>query len=164
MMIISNLVTISIDCQHVHNNIAILVTVNTTNLVTISTAIFFHHVCHTIVRQTINTTTNTSMMTSRLCWTRLLWATRRWRSGRTASPSTPTRLPHSAGLCLSYLYSWLISNLQLLRGDAVRDVQAGPKVWILWSKLPQTMCLQNPQRLFWKIEKKGDSSSLYYDT
>ena len=66
MVIISNLVTISIDCQHVHNNIAILVTINTTNLVTISTAIFFHHVLHTIVMPTINTTTNTNI-TSRLC-------------------------------------------------------------------------------------------------
>ena len=66
MVIFSNLVTISVDCQHVHNNIAILVTVNTTNLVTISTAIFFHHVCHTIVMQTINTITNTNI-TCRLC-------------------------------------------------------------------------------------------------
>ena len=65
-MVISKLVTISIDCQHVHNNIAILVTVNTTNLVTISAAIFSHHVCHTIVMQTKNTITNTNI-TSRLC-------------------------------------------------------------------------------------------------
>ena len=66
MVVISNLVTISVDCQHVHNNIAILVTINTPNLVTISSAIFFHHVCHTIVLQTINTITNTNI-TSRLC-------------------------------------------------------------------------------------------------
>ena len=67
MVVISNLVTISVDCQHVQNNIAILGTVNTTNLVTISTAIiFFHHVCHTIVMQTINTITNTNI-TCRLC-------------------------------------------------------------------------------------------------
>ena len=49
---------------------------------------------------------------ARWCWTQLLWATRRWRSDPTASLSTPTRHPLSAGV-YTYIHQYTVLHTNI---------------------------------------------------